>query len=311
MDRLLLMLLVVSLQAGAAVGSSRALTALDLTRVTANVYSAIGETGPPTYDNGGHNNNLSLILTSLGVVVFNGGDSYMLANRLHLAIQQLTDLKVILVVNENGQGHSFLGNSYWRDQGVKLIAHRYAVEEMRRHGAQILKRMQSLNKEKAEGTYVAIPEHEFDEFYGIDMGGTMIELRSFGEAHSPGDISLWLPAERLLITGDIAFHQRLLAIFPDTNVAAWIESFDAMASLKPELIIPGHGEPTDLATIRSTTQGYLQFLRGKIEEIIERDGDLADAYAIDQSGYSHLDTFKELAGKNAGRLFQTMEMESF
>lgn len=311
MDRLLLMLLVVSLQAGAAVGSSRALTALDLTRITANVYSAIGETGPPTYDNGGHNNNLSLILTSLGVVVFNGGDSYMLANRLHLSIQQLTDLKVILVINENGQGHSFLGNSYWRDQGVKLIAHRHAVEEMRRHGAQILKRMQSLNKEKAEGTYVAIPEHEFDEFYGIDMGGTMIELRSFGEAHSPGDISLWLPAERLLITGDIAFHQRLLAIFPDTNVAAWIESFDAMASLKPELIIPGHGEPTDLATIRSTTQGYLQFLRGKIEEIIERDGDLADAYAIDQSGYSHLDTFKELAGKNAGRLFQTMEMESF
>ena len=141
MDRLLLMLLVVSLQAGAAVGSSRALTALDLTRVTANVYSAIGETGPPTYDNGGHNNNLSLILTSLGVVVFNGGDSYMLANRLHLAIQQLTDLKVILVVNENGQGHSFLGNSYWRDQGVELIAHRLAVEEMRRHGAQILKRM--------------------------------------------------------------------------------------------------------------------------------------------------------------------------
>ena len=174
-----------------------------------------------------------------------------------------------------------------------------AAEEMRRHGAQILKRMQSLNKEKAEGTYVAIPEHEFDEFYGIDMGGTMIELRAFGEAHSPGDISLWLPTERLL------------AIFPDTNVAAWIESFDAMASLKPELIIPGHGEPTELATIRSTTQGYLQFLRGKIEEIIERDGDLADAYAIDQSGYSHLDTFKELAGKNAGRLFQTMEMESF
>ena len=311
MDRLLLMLLVVSLQAGAAVGSSRALTALDLTRVTANVYSAIGETGPPTYDNGGHNNNLSLILTSLGVVVFNGGDSYMLANRLHLAIQQLTDLPVILVVNENGQGHSFLGNSYWCDQGVKLIAHRRAVEEMRHQGEQILKRMQPLNKEKAEGTYVAIPEHEFDEFYGIDMGGTMIELRSFGEAHSPGDISLWLPTERLLITGDIAFHQRLLAIFPDTNVAAWIESFDAMASLKPELIIPGHGEPTDLATIRSTTQGYLQFLRGKIEEIIERDGDLADAYAIDQSGYSHLDTFKELAGKNAGRLFQTMEMESF
>lgn len=311
MDRLLLMLLAVSLLPGITAGADRELTALALTRVTENVYSAIGETGPPTFANGGHNNNLSLIITGEGVVVFNGGGSYLLANRLHLAIQQLTDQPVILVVDENGQGHSFLGNSYWRDLGVKLIAHRRAVEAMRRHGEQILKRMQSLNEEKAAGTYVAIPDLEFDVFYGINIGGTRIELRFFGEAHSPGDISLWLPAEKLLITGDIAFHQRLLAIFPSTNVAAWIESFDAMAALKPELIIPGHGEPTHLDSIRFATQGYLQFLRGRIEEIIEQDGDLGDAYAIDQSEYSHLNTFKELAVKNAGRLFQTMEMESF
>jgi hypothetical protein len=33
--------------------------------------------------------------------------------------------------------------------------------------------------------------------------------------------------------------------------------------------------------------------------------------AIDQSAYAHLNTFEELAVKNAGRLFQTMEMEAF
>ncbi|MFO7527301.1 MAG: hypothetical protein R6W86_00640 [Marinobacter sp.] len=26
------------------------------------------------------------------------------------------------VVNENAQGHSMLGNSYWRDQGLPIIA---------------------------------------------------------------------------------------------------------------------------------------------------------------------------------------------
>ena len=48
-----------------------------------------------------------------------------------------------------------------------------------------------------------------------------------------------------------------------------------------------------------------------MQRILDDDGDLADAYNIDQSAYSHLDTFEELAGKNAGRLYQTMEMESF
>ncbi len=284
---------------------------LALTKVTDTVYSAIGDAGPPTYENGGHNNNLSVVLTEEGVVVFNGGDSYQLARRLHRSIRQLTDLPVLWVVNENGQGHSFLGNSYWREQGVKLIAHKEAVTEMREHGPQILQRMRSLNKDKGEGTWVAVPDHEFEDFWSIKLGKTLIELRSFGPAHSPGDISLWLPEQKVLIAGDIAFHQRLLAIFPETNVASWITSFDRMASLEPEFIIPGHGEPTDIDTIRWTTQGYLQYLTAEIEEILERDGGLAEAYAIDQSAYAHLNTFEELAVKNAGRLFQTMEMEAF
>lgn len=282
-----------------------------LTKVTETVFSAIGEAGPPSYKNGGHNNNLSVVLTEVGVVVFNGGDSYQLANRLHIAIKQLTDLPVVWVVNENGQGHSFLGNSYWREQGVKLIAHKQAVMEIREQGEQILRRMRALNKDKALGTWVAVPEHEFEDVWSVRLGNTLVELRSFGPAHSPGDISLWLPQQKVLIAGDIAFHQRLLAIFPDTNVASWIESFDKMAALEPEFIIPGHGEPTDIETIRWTTQGYLEYLTSEIEEILEQDGGLADAYAIDQSAYEHLNTFQELAVKNAGRLFQTMEMEAF
>ncbi len=287
------------------------LAPLVLTKVTETIYSAIGEAGPPTYENGGHNNNLSLVLSEEGVVVFNGGASYRLARRLHLAIKQLTDLPVLWVVNENGQGHSFLGNSYWREQGVNLIAHKEAVAEVREHGEQILKRMQALNLDKAQGTWVAVPDHDFEEVWSVRLGEKLIELRFFGPAHSPGDISLWLPQEKILISGDIAFHQRLLAIFPETNVASWIESFDSMAALAPEIIIPGHGEPTDIDTVRWSTQGYLRYLTSEIEEVLETDGGLAEAYAIDQSAYAHLNTFKELAVKNAGRLFQTMEMEAF
>ncbi|MFT4720682.1 MAG: hypothetical protein ACI9SB_001854, partial [Candidatus Azotimanducaceae bacterium] len=84
---------------------ARHLLPLSLTKVTEAVYVAVGDTNAPTYDNGGHNNNLSVILTSDGVVVVNGGDSYRLAARLHLAIKQLTPMSVVWVVNENGQGH--------------------------------------------------------------------------------------------------------------------------------------------------------------------------------------------------------------
>lgn len=285
---------------------------LSITRVAANVYSAIGETQPPSYENRGHNNNLSFIITSEGVVVVNGGDNYLLAKDLHAQIRELTDLPVIFVINENGQGHAFLGNAYWAEEGVPIIAHRLAVEEIRQHGEASLRSMRERNRERALGTVVVIPDHVMDEdAMTLQLGEVLIEVIRFGAAHSPGDISVWLPQQKLLIAGDIAFHQRLLGIFPDTDVASWLASFDRMAELQADIVVPGHGGPTTMAEITRYTRDYLQYLTDEIEKILEEDGDLADAYAIDQSAYSHLDTFDELAGKNAGRLFQTMEMEMF
>ncbi|HMB14184.1 MAG TPA: MBL fold metallo-hydrolase, partial [Roseovarius sp.] len=55
------------------------------------VWSAIGATAPPTYENAGHNNNLSFIVTGEGVVVINGGASYGLARALHEEIKMITD----------------------------------------------------------------------------------------------------------------------------------------------------------------------------------------------------------------------------
>ena len=51
--------------------------------VIPHVWSAIGATAPPTYENSGHNNNLSFIVTGDGVVVVNGGAAYLLARALH------------------------------------------------------------------------------------------------------------------------------------------------------------------------------------------------------------------------------------
>ncbi|HSG56666.1 MAG TPA: MBL fold metallo-hydrolase, partial [Paracoccaceae bacterium] len=50
--------------------------------VIPHVWSAIGATAPPTYENAGHNNNLSFVVTGDGVVVVNGGASARLAAAL-------------------------------------------------------------------------------------------------------------------------------------------------------------------------------------------------------------------------------------
>ena len=57
--------------------------------VIPGIWSAIGATAPPTYENTGHNNNLSFIVTGDGVVVINGGAAYVLAEALHAEIKKI------------------------------------------------------------------------------------------------------------------------------------------------------------------------------------------------------------------------------
>ena len=284
---------------------------LEVTAVGGGVYSAIGETQPPSYANAGHNNNLSFVVTSGGVMVVNGGDNNLLARSLHRAIRRLTAQPIKLVVNENGQGHAFLGNGYWADQGIPIKAHALAIDYINRHGADSFSRMVKRNREKAQDTRIFVPDPMKGDREVIQMGDTTIELIHFGPAHSAGDISVWLPQKGIVIAGDIAFHERLLSIYSDTNTADWIESFGKLEQLSFRVIVPGHGPPASLQEVSKYTKGYLQFLRDRVNDILEKDGDLSDAYAIDQGAYQHLNTFSELARKNAGRVFQMMESESF
>ena len=278
-------------------------------KVTDGVYSAIGATAPPTYENSGHNNNLSFVITDDGVLVVNAGDNFLLARALHEEIKKLTDQPVKYVVLENGQGHAMLGMNYWQAQGATVIAHADAAHEIETKGHAILSRMQSRNRDKAMGTVLSRPDQTMDSELLLELGSTKIKILDLGPAHSPGDIVVWLPEKRVVISGDIAFHERLLPVFEDTDTAGWIDTWPAFESLQPDIVIPGHGNPTTMDVVATWTIGYLRYMREQIGELLENDGSLIEAYKIDQSPYAHLDTFDELAGLNADRIYRSMEFE--
>ena len=278
--------------------------------VIPNVFSAIGATAPPTYENSGHNNNLSFVITTDGVVVINSGASVRLASALHDEIKTITDQPVKLVINENGQGHAILGNLYWSQLGVDILAHEDAIHEIEENSHTILERMKSYNRDKAVGTEVVIPNKSFSEKIIFNLGGLEFHVLHLGPAHGPGDTQVWLPQLSLMVAGDMAFHERMLPIFENTCTKCWLETWDKkFAPLNATYVIPGHGHPTNMAQVTRFTRNYLLDLRSKILEVLENDGDLAEAFYVDQERWRSLDTFEELAKRNAGRVFEEMEFE--
>lgn len=275
--------------------------------VIPGVWSAFGETGPGSYENSGHNNNLSFVITDDGVVVMNAGDNYLLAQSLHEEIKKLTNQPVKFVVLENSQGHAMLGSNYWHEQGVKIIAHTDAAKIIAEHGEGILQTMRRRARDKAFKTELVMPDIVIDDKYELNLGSWKLEVLYLGPSHSPGDLSLWIPAKKLMISGDLAFHQRMPPLFDDTNTAAWLDTWAKFEAMGAEYVIPGHGVATNMEEVTKVTKGYLTFLRSKVAEINKNGGSLNDAYEIDQRPFAYLDTYYDLHIKNAGMVFREME----
>ena len=278
-------------------------------KVANGVYTSIGQTSPGSYENSNHNNNLGFVIGDESVLVWNAAGNYLLAKALHEEIKKITTKPVKYVVLENSQSHAMLGSSYWKEQGATIVAHRIAKKEIIAKGESILKKKARSLKDKMLGTKIIIPDVTFKDKTSFDLGGRIVEARYFGYAHEHSDISIWLPKEKILFAGDLAFNQRLLPIFKITETLKWLEAWEKLAALKAKIVIPGHGDVTDMPTVEKYTKGYLVYMREKISEIVENDGGLNEAYEIDLSAYEHLDTFKELGKQNIARLFGQMEFE--
>ena len=281
-------------------------------KVAPNVYAVIGDIGPQTYANNGFNNNLGFVVSTDGVLVINSGPSAKVAKALHSAIQKITKQPVKWVVNGNSQSHYWLGNAHFKNSGIPILAHREAGRLMQEMGAAQLQSAKSVLKEQAESTTLAYPSELLQDKRSIKLGDTLIEILHFGPAHTAGDMVVWLPQRKVLFAGDIVFTQRMLGVIPVGNSAGWVKAFDQAMALQPQVIVPGHGQPTDSKKAMRDTRDYLAYLRSEVKKILDKNGSLQDAVEkIDQSKFKYLLNFDLLAKRNVNQVYTEMEQEAF
>jgi cyclase len=87
-------------------------------------------------------------------------------------------------------------------------------------------------------------------------GNREIQIRYLGRGHTAGDVVVFLPRERVVVTGD--FLTSGLSNMSDSYPEEWVASLDALKKLDFQTVLPGHGEAfTDRAKI-DYFQAYLR-----------------------------------------------------
>lgn len=283
---------------------------LEVQKVTDNVFALVGPLGDRSPENLSDNATYGIVVTPDGVVLIDSGGTFQGARRIHDHIKSITHMPVKIVINTNSQDHRWLGNDYFRRQGARIITHRETVEDQKaRLNDQLLRLVDTVGERGLEGTQPAYADEVFEDNFRITLGGTTLELFHVGQAHTPSDILVWLPAEKVMFTGDIVYTERMLSVRSYSHSGSWITAFETMAAFEPDFIVPGHGHVTTLDKARRDTYSYLSFLRDAVSAFMDGGGDLADIGSLDQSAFSYLVNYEFLKGRNAQQVFQELEWD--
>jgi glyoxylase-like metal-dependent hydrolase (beta-lactamase superfamily II) len=279
--------------------------------VAEGVYAHIGDKGPRTAENEGLNANIGLVVTVAGAVLIDSGATFQSARQIHDAVKAVTPQPVKWVFNTGGQDHRWLGNGYFKAQGAEIIAHADAEADMKNRGNDHLVGLQATLGAKADGTVPTLPTRWLagnDE--RLELGGVVFEFKHRGGAHTPGDTLVWLPQKNVLFSGDVVYVNRMLGVLPVSRTKPWLETFAVIEQLAPKVLVPGHGDVTDVATAQADTQAYLLALRAHMKKAVDDGVDVGAAVkSFDAAPFRRLLNAAELMPVNASRTYLELERE--
>ncbi|MEU3408636.1 MBL fold metallo-hydrolase [Streptomyces sp. NPDC006670] len=105
---------------------------------------------------------------------------------------------------------------------------------------------------------ITAPDLTYGDRLTLHAGDTEVRVLHPGVAHTTGDSVVWLPAQRVLFTGDLVFAggTPFLAM---GSLAGSLRALELLRSLDAETVVPGHGPLTDPSAYESTER-YLRYV---------------------------------------------------
>jgi glyoxylase-like metal-dependent hydrolase (beta-lactamase superfamily II) len=145
----------------------------------------------------------------------------------------------------------------------------------------------------------------------LTVGGVRFEINPVGPAHTPEDLVVYLPSEKVLFAGDLVFRSRIPYV-GQADSRHWITALDSLLKFDTRVIVPGHGAlSSEARKDMQLTRDYLTYLRATMGQAAKNLEPFEDAYkATDWSQFEHLPLFRVANRMNAFNTYLLLEHEA-
>jgi len=245
----------------------------------------------------GLDGNSVVVLSSDGVLVFDSNGTPAAATAVLGEIRKLTDQPVRYLVNSHWHWDHWYGAEVYRNAfpGIQIISHVKTREmelgpaiafnrpgidaQLPGHIRDVESRLATAapgSPERARlqrhldedrffldqkrGVHHTVANLTFFDSLMIHMGEREIRVLHYDRAVTPGDAFLYLPKEKIVVTGDLLVNPISFAL--SSYPSGWLTTMERIDGLDASIFIPGHGEPLhDKALLETHIAIFRELLR--------------------------------------------------
>src|SRR5467141_1105000 len=182
-------------------------------------------------------------------------------------------LSIIYITHEHAD--HFLGLEVFKEAypGVRIIANSAVVNRINKVYQEKIDKWEKILGSGATSHVVAIEQFDGDF---IKFESSKIEVLKNVQGDTDENTMLWIPGQRILITGDVLFNDMHVYTAETDSKARekWLNSLNKIRTLKPSVVIPGHskvGAPLDAGTAVDFTENYLLVFEEELKKATNPD----------------------------------------
>src|SRR3989442_4546173 len=182
-------------------------------------------------------------------------------------------LSLIYITHEHAD--HFLGLEVFKEAypRVRIIANSAVVDRINQVYREKIDKWKTIFGSGATSQVVAIEKFDGSSFR---FENSKIEILKNIQGDTDENTMLWIPGQRILITGDVLFNDMHVYTAETDSKARekWLNSLEKIRELKPSVVIPGHskvGAPLDATTAVDFTENYLLVFEEELKKAKDPD----------------------------------------
>src|SRR6202163_635511 len=204
-------------------------------------------------------------------------DAQLTKTNAERVLKEIIDTKkpltIIYITHEHAD--HFLGLEVFKEAypRVRMIANSAVVDRINKVYQEKIDKWEKILGPGATSHVVAISK--FDANF-IKFEDSKIEVLKNIQGDTDENSMLWIPGQRIIITGDVSFNNmHVYTAETDSNARGkWLNSLNKIRALKPSVVIPGHskvGAPLDASTAVDFTENYLFVFEEELKKAKDPD----------------------------------------